>query len=93
VLGLVFVQRQLRLADPLIDLRLFRLPAFSASLIAYSLATFVGFAVFLFIFQYLQLVLGLSPLEAALWSMPSFGAFIVGSMLTPPLVRRLAWHT
>jgi MFS transporter, DHA2 family, multidrug resistance protein len=89
VLGLVFVQRQRRLADPLIDLRLFRLPAFSASLIVYSLATFVGFAVFLFIFQYLQLVLGLSPLEAALWSMPSFGAFIVGSMLTPPLVRRI----
>jgi MFS transporter, DHA2 family, multidrug resistance protein len=89
VLGLVFVQRQRRLADPLIDLRLFRLPAFSASLIAYSVATFVGFAVFLFIFQYLQLVLGLSPLEAALWSMPSFGAFIVGSMLTPPITRRV----
>jgi DHA2 family multidrug resistance protein-like MFS transporter len=49
--------------------------------------TFIGFATFLFIFQYLQLVLGLSALEAALWAMPSFAAFIVSSMLTVRLVR------
>jgi MFS transporter, DHA2 family, multidrug resistance protein len=88
-LGLVFVQRQRRLADPLIDLRLFREPAFSAALATYLLATFVAFAAFLFVFQYLQLVLEQSPLEAALWATPSFGAWIVGSMLTPPFVRRL----
>lgn len=86
-LGLAFVQRQRRLADPLIDPRLFRMPAFSASLAAYLVATFVAFAAFLFIFQYLQLVRGLSPLEAALWAIPSAGAFIVGSMLTPVIVR------
>lgn len=39
--------------------------------------------------QYLQLVLGLSPLRAGLWTLPSSGGFIVGSMLTPLLVRRL----
>jgi DHA2 family multidrug resistance protein-like MFS transporter len=88
-LGLVFVQRQRWLADPLIDLQLFRVPAFSVSLAVYLIGTFVAFAAFLYIFQYLQLVLGLSPLKAALWSMPSFGAFIVGSMLTPPIVRRV----
>jgi MFS transporter, DHA2 family, multidrug resistance protein len=89
LLGLVFVQRQRRLADPLIDLQLFRVPAFSVSLAIYLVATFVAFAAFLFIFQYLQLVLGLSPLRAALWAVPSFAAFIVGSMLTPPIVRRV----
>jgi DHA2 family multidrug resistance protein-like MFS transporter len=89
ILGLVFVQRQRRLADPLIDLQLFRVPAFSVSLAIYLIATFVAFAAFLFIFQYLQLVLGLSPLRAALWAVPSFAAFIVGSMLTPPIVRRV----
>jgi DHA2 family multidrug resistance protein-like MFS transporter len=89
VIGVVFVQRQRRLADPLIDLGLFRMRVFSASLALYFLVTFVAFAAFLFVFQYLQLVLELSPLEAALWSMPAFGAFIVGSMLTPPIVRRL----
>jgi DHA2 family multidrug resistance protein-like MFS transporter len=85
----VFVQRERRSADPLIDPRLFREPAFSVSLVTYLLATFVAFAAFLFIFQYLQLVLGKSPLVAALWAMPSFAAFIVGSMLTPQIVRRM----
>jgi MFS transporter, DHA2 family, multidrug resistance protein len=89
VAGLAFVQRQRRLADPLVDLHLFRVPAFSVSLAIYLVATFVAFAAFLFIFQYLQLVIGLAPLEAALWAMPSFAAFIVGSMLTPPIVRRV----
>jgi DHA2 family multidrug resistance protein-like MFS transporter len=87
--GVGFVARQRRRSDQFIDLRLFRLPAFSASLATYLVATFVAFAAFLFIFQYLQLVRELSPLGAALWAMPSFAAFIVGAMLTPVLVRRL----
>jgi DHA2 family multidrug resistance protein-like MFS transporter len=56
------VQRQLRLADPLIDLRLFCVPAFSGSIAAYGLGILVLFGGFLFLPQYLQLVLGLSPL-------------------------------
>jgi DHA2 family multidrug resistance protein-like MFS transporter len=39
--------------------------------------------------QYLQLVLGLSPLEAGLWTLPSAAGFIVGSMVAPALVRRV----
>src|SRR5687767_4432134 len=35
VVGYLFVRRQLTLADPLLDLRLFRVPAFSASLALY----------------------------------------------------------
>jgi DHA2 family multidrug resistance protein-like MFS transporter len=41
----------------------------------------------LFIAQYLQLVLGYSPLEAGLLTVPSSGGFIAGSMLAPALVR------
>src|SRR6266545_3604740 len=69
--GVAFVRRQQLLADPLLDLRLFRSPAFSAALAANTLDFFVAFAAFLFISQYLQLVLGLSPLEAGLWMLPS----------------------
>ncbi len=87
--GLAFVHRQRRLADPLIDLRLFRAPGFSASLAVYTLGILVLFGTFFFIFQYLQLVLGLSPLVAGLWTLPSFGAFVVGSMLAPVIVRRV----
>ena len=79
VAGALFVRRQFRLADPMIDLRLFRIPAFSAALAVNVLAIFVAVGYFLFVAQYLQLVLGLSPLEAGLWSVPSAIAFIVGS--------------
>ncbi|MGH7571401.1 MAG: MFS transporter [Gemmatimonadota bacterium] len=89
VVGLAFLRRQGKLADPLIDLRLFRVPAFSASLAAYMLATFVAFGSFFFIAQYLQLVLGMEPLEAGLWTTPFAVAFIVGSMATPLIVRRV----
>jgi DHA2 family multidrug resistance protein-like MFS transporter len=88
-LGVAFVRRQLTLADPLIDLRLFRSPAFSGSLVIYTLGTFVAFGAYVFIAQYLQLVLGLSPLAAGLWTVPSMMAFVVGSMLVPVIVRRV----
>ena len=88
--GAVFVRRQRGLADPLIDLRLFRIPAFSASLALYLLATLVAFGAYIFIAQYLQLVLDLSPLQAGLATVPSMLAFVAGSMLVPWIARRVA---
>jgi DHA2 family multidrug resistance protein-like MFS transporter len=88
-IGVAFVRRQLTLADPLIDLRLFHVPAFSGSLATYGLSIFLLFGGFLFFPQYLQLVLGLPPLEAGLWTVPWALAFVVGSMVTPALVRRV----
>ncbi len=85
--GALFVYRQLNLASPLLDLHLFRAPAFSTSLATYLLGGVVMFGSFVFISQYLQLVLGLSPLEAGLWTMPFALAFVVGSMLTPVLSK------
>jgi DHA2 family multidrug resistance protein-like MFS transporter len=87
--GALFVRRQSRLADPLIDLQLFRAPAFSAAIATNMLGFCVIFAVFLFIAQYFQSVLALSPLQAGLWGVPSALAFIAGSMLTPAIVRRV----
>jgi len=86
--GIVFVRRQHRLADPLLDLRLFRSAAFTAALTTNLLSFFVGFGTLLFIAQYLQLVLGLSPLAAGLWMLPASAGFVLGSMLTPVLARR-----
>jgi MFS transporter, DHA2 family, multidrug resistance protein len=89
VVGLAFVLRQQRLSEPLLNLRLFRAPAFSASLVANTLSLFLIFGSFFLIAQYLQLVLGLSPLIAGLWTMPSSLGFIAGSLLAPAVVRRL----
>ncbi|MET0413927.1 MAG: MFS transporter [Polyangiaceae bacterium] len=89
LVAVLFGRRQRRLADPLIDLRLFKVPAFSTSLATFTLGTLVAFGVYIFVGQYLQLVLGLSPLEAGLWMLPSSLGFIVGSMLAPAIGRRL----
>jgi DHA2 family multidrug resistance protein-like MFS transporter len=89
VVGVAFARRQLRLADPMIDLRLFRDTTFNASLATNLAGIFIAVGYFLFVAQYLQLVLGLSPLEAGLWSLPSAVGFIVGSNLAPRILRRV----
>ncbi|MEP6731930.1 MAG: MFS transporter [bacterium] len=89
VTGALFVHRQRMLAEPLIDLRLFSVRTFNVALGAYTLGTFIAFGIFLFESQYLQLVRGLSPLSAGLVMMPVFLSFIVGSMLSPVIARRV----
>ncbi len=88
-LGVVFIRRQARIDYPLIDLKLFRIPIFTAAICAYGLSCLAMFGVYIFITQYLQLVLGLSPLHAGLATMPWSVAFIAGSMVTPWLAGRL----
>ena len=89
IVGGLWGRRQLTTADPMIDLSLIRIPQFSASLAINFLAVFVMVGYFLFVAQFLQLVLGLSPFEAGLWSLPSAIGFIVGSNVAPRIVRRV----
>jgi DHA2 family multidrug resistance protein-like MFS transporter len=49
----------------------------------------VTFGSYVFIGQYLQLVLGLTPLTAGVWMLPWSGGFIVGSMVAPAVARRV----
>lgn len=88
--GAAFVRRQRALADPLLDIGLLRVPRFTAALSANLVAFFVIFGMSLFLAQYLQSVLGLSPLEAGAWTVPDALGFIGGSMLTPRLATRWA---
>lgn len=89
LVGVIFVRRQKSLAHPLIDLGLFRIPAFAASLLVNLAGVFFVFGVFLFQNLFLQLVLGLSPLEAALWSVPSALVFTIMSFQAYRVINRL----
>jgi MFS transporter, DHA2 family, multidrug resistance protein len=89
IVGALWVRRQLRSADPMFDLRLFRISRFTTSLVVNFLAIFLAVGYFLFVAQYMQLVLGLSPLEAALWSLPEAIAFTIGPNIAPRIVRRV----
>lgn len=90
LVGAYFFQRQSELADPLIDVGLFRVRGFTAALTINIVGLFVIFGTFLFIAQYFQLVLGMGPLEAGLWTAPSGVVFALGSMAAPFLVRYFA---
>jgi DHA2 family multidrug resistance protein-like MFS transporter len=78
--GWVFVRRQRVLPHPLIDLNLFAIPAFTASLMVNLTGMFFVFGVFLYQNLFLQFVIGLTPLKAALWSVPSSIVFTIMSL-------------
>ncbi len=84
VIGGLFLRRQRTTPQPLLNLDLFRRRTFSVALLSNSLTTFVMFGVFFFVNQYLQLTLGLSPLTAALWSLPGLVAMTAGTMVIVP---------
>jgi len=89
VATLVFLRRQQTLKTPFMDLKLFRSASFSAMLVVYMLVLFTNFVSFLFIAQYLQLVLGMSSLQAGLWTLPWGLGFVAGSLGTAPLAARI----
>lgn len=88
--GVLFIRRQLRLEQPLLDLRLFRVPAFSVSILVnlVSLGLLIGFL--FFATQLLQLVFGLSPLLACLVLVPGQVLGIAAGMSVVSLARRVA---
>lgn len=90
MLGTVFVFRQRTLAHPLIDLELFRVPAFSASVGTQLIATITFGGLYLLVSQYLQLVVGLSPLHAGLTLLPATVAGTLGTIAAPLLVKRIS---
>ncbi|WP_411072369.1 MFS transporter [Streptomyces sp. cmx-4-25] len=71
LVGAAFVRRQRRLASPLLDLSLFRIPAFAVSAGGMIVVGMLLFGTSLLTSQYLQLVLGFEPLEAGLWQLPT----------------------
>ncbi|HEU5471431.1 MAG TPA: MFS transporter [Actinophytocola sp.] len=85
LVGAVFLRRQHTRPDPMIDLTLFRRRKFSGAMVLNVVSVFVliGFAIFTT--QYLQSVLGMRPLEAALWSLVA----AIGVGLAAPVVAGL----
>ena len=76
--GVLFVRRQRGLDHPLIDLDLFRIPAFSGAVVANSLSVFAFSGLLFFFSQYLQLVRGFSPLQPGIAELPGTIASIAG---------------
>ncbi|GAA3748746.1 MFS transporter [Salinactinospora qingdaonensis] len=89
VFGVLFVLRQRRLADPLMDLQLFSIRIYRS---AFTLSMLVGGiqgGSLLLINLYLQTVAGLSPLQAGLWLIPTAFAMIFTIMVSSGIARRV----
>ncbi|MFF8728377.1 MFS transporter [Streptomyces sp. NPDC015171] len=84
----LFVRRQRRLTHPLVDLRMFRRPAFSTSVGCIVLAMLALVGLELIAAQYLQLVLGLSPLQTGLRLLPLTVAAMAAGLAGARMLRR-----
>jgi DHA2 family multidrug resistance protein-like MFS transporter len=89
-LGVGFARRQLTTSSPLLDLRLFRNRPFTAVLVALVFAGVAMAGVGLLVTQYLQSVLGYSPLASAVLFAPMGLGVAVGTMTAPSLTRRMS---
>ena len=78
--GVVFVRRQRRLEQPLLDLRLFTDRTFSSALTLTFATALVGAGALLLVNVYLQNVTGLTPLESGLVLLVPNVLMIVGNL-------------
>ncbi|MEV8632257.1 MFS transporter [Streptosporangium sp. NPDC051023] len=83
-----FVRRQRRMVFPMLDLGLFRQRAFSVGVAAVLLTVFALVGLELMLAQYLQLVLGDSPFQAAVRLLPLMVASVAGGLAGARLLHR-----
>ena len=84
-----FVVWEIYTDHPMLPMGFFRNPSFSAASVAISLAIFAMFGSILFVTQYLQTVLGYSPLQAGIRFLPMALSFMVASGISAMVASRL----
>ena len=87
VSGVLFVRRLLGRENPMLDMRLFRVPSFSGAVVVNLVSVFSLVGFLYFITQHLQLVVGLSPFDAAMALAPGIVVIIVAGLAVVPVVR------
>jgi EmrB/QacA subfamily drug resistance transporter len=83
-----FAVWELRTPSPMLDMRVFKVRAFSGASVAVSLVFFALFGTIFMLTQYLQLVLDYGAFDAGLRTAPIAAGLIVGAGLSHRLVPR-----
>jgi EmrB/QacA subfamily drug resistance transporter len=78
--------------DPLLDPRLFTLRGFSAGSLTILIQFFAAFGFFFTMLQYLQFVVDLSPLMAAVYMLPMPLALIPLARISPTIAARVGYR-
>ncbi len=87
-----FVGWELRYPHPLLDPRLFRVRGFSAGALTIAVQFFASFGLFFTVLQYLQFVVGRSPLMAAVALLPLPFVMIPAARNAPRLAARVGFR-
>ena len=90
--AVAFVRWELRVARPMLDPRLFGNRAFSAGTLTVTVQFFASFGLFFVVIQYLQFVVGRSPLEAAVSMLPLPFVLIPLARNAPRLAHRIGFR-
>jgi EmrB/QacA subfamily drug resistance transporter len=85
----VFALWELHRDEPMLDMHYFRNPAFSTASAGMVLVFLAMYGVMFLVTQYFQLILGFSPLGAALRFLPTAPIMLIVSPFTPAIVRRI----
>jgi EmrB/QacA subfamily drug resistance transporter len=93
VLGLVllttFITIERRIRNPLLPLRILANRTRATAFVAMMIVPAAMFAMFFFLSQFIQTVMGYSPLEAGLAFMPFPFAMVIGATLSSKLMNRI----
>ncbi|KRA23646.1 MFS transporter [Microbacterium sp. Root61] len=88
--GFLFVRRQLRAESPMLDMSLFRHGPFTGAILVNLLSVIALVGFLYFVAQHLQLILGLSPMDAGLALLPGLAVMILAGLVVVPISRRVA---
>jgi EmrB/QacA subfamily drug resistance transporter len=88
VILVAFARWELHTPEPMLDLRFFRNPRFTAAASSITLIFFVMFGMIFILTQYLQAVLGYSPLEAGVRMLPWAIVYMLAAPRSARLVER-----
>jgi EmrB/QacA subfamily drug resistance transporter len=83
-----FAKWELRTPEPMLDLRFFRNPRFTAATSSITLIFFVMFGMIFVLTQYLQSVVGYTPLQAGVRMLPWALVYMVAAPRSARLVER-----
>lgn len=89
VLGTILLVWERQRRYPMVDLKLFRSPSFSASTVAIALQFFATAGALFVLTQYLQGVLGHSPLGAGVRLAPVALALMAGALSAPTIDKKI----
>ena len=89
VLGVAFVAWELRRSEPMLDPRLFKLRGFTSGSLSIFVQFFATFGLIFVLLQFLQLVLGYTPLEAGAALAPVALTVVAVAPRVPRLVERV----